>query len=97
MLKNILLGLIICGVVLIAGTMLLAGSIDEGSGTGASLAIKNQKVGNKVCPVSGEKIEENSRVTYEYKGKIYNLCCSACIEEFRKNPEKYIKIAGEEK
>ncbi len=56
-------------------------------------------VGNKVCPVSGEKISADSGMapaTYIYKDKIYNLCCSGCVEEFSKNPEKYSKIADEE-
>ena len=53
-------------------------------------------VGNKICPVSGERIEEKTKVVYEYKGKIYNLCCPACIEEFKKNPDKYIQIVNKE-
>ena len=53
-------------------------------------------VGNKICPVTGEKIEEKAKMAYEYKGKIYNLCCSACVEEFKKNPDKYIQIVNEE-
>ena len=48
-------------------------------------------VGNKICPVLGEKIDEGLKATYEYKGKIYNFCCAMCIEEFKKDPEKYIK------
>lgn len=52
--------------------------------------------GNKICPVSGERIDEKSKATYEYNGKIYNFCCPACIEEFKKNPQKYIaKVAQE--
>jgi len=46
--------------------------------------------GNKVCPISGEMIDESNKATYEYKGKIYNFCCPMCIPEFKKNPEKYI-------
>jgi len=53
-------------------------------------------VGNKVCPVSGEKIDEKLKATYEYEGKIYNFCCPACVEEFKKDPEKYIKKVDEE-
>ncbi len=53
-------------------------------------------VGNKVCPVSGEKIDEKIKVTYEYQGKMYNFCCPACIEEFKKEPEKYIKKVEDE-
>ena len=52
---------------------------------------KAEEVGNKTCPVSGEIIDEENKVTYEYKGKIYNFCCSMCIEEFKKDPEKYLK------
>ena len=61
------------------------------------------EVGNKICPVSNEKIpapgEKNSMgeaVQYEYNGKIYNLCCPMCIKDFKKSPEKYSKIAENE-
>lgn len=54
--------------------------------------------GNKICPVSGEKVGQSGMApaTYEYKGKIYNFCCSECIEEFKNDPEKYIKKVEEE-
>ena len=48
-------------------------------------------VGNKICPVSGEKIDEKAKATYEYEGKIYNFCCLMCTDEFKEDPEKYIK------
>ena len=61
------------------------------------------EVGNKICPVSGEKIPEAGEksdmgevIKYEYNGKIYNLCCPMCIKDFKKNPEKYSKIAEDE-
>ncbi|MCM8796675.1 MAG: YHS domain-containing protein [Candidatus Omnitrophica bacterium] len=54
------------------------------------------EVGNKICPVSGDKIQENDKATYEYKGKIYNFCCAMCIDEFKKDQEKYIKKVEEE-
>ena len=53
-------------------------------------------VGNKICPVSGEKINEKLKATYEYKGKIYNFCCAFCIDEFEKDPQKYIQKVEEE-
>lgn len=53
-------------------------------------------VGNKICPVSGEKIDEKLKADYEYQGKVYNLCCSACTEEFKKDPQKYIKKVDDE-
>lgn len=54
-------------------------------------------VGNKICPVTGDKINEKTKATYEYKGKIYNFCCPACVGTFKKDPAKYIKKIEEEK
>ena len=58
--------------------------------------VKAQDAGNKICPVTGEKIDEKTKATYEYEGKIYNFCCPVCIEEFKKDPGKYIKKVEEE-
>jgi len=53
--------------------------------------------GNKICPVSGEEIGDSMmKATYEYEGRIYNFCCTGCIDEFKKDPEKYIKKVDEE-
>lgn len=51
--------------------------------------INKENAGNETCPVSGEAIDEKTKVTYEYKGKIYSFCCPDCVEEFKKDPEKY--------
>jgi len=64
--------------------------------TATESAKKAEDVGNKICPVSGEKIAEKTKATYEYQGKIYNFCCPMCIDEFKKDPEKYIKKVEEE-
>jgi len=53
-------------------------------------------VGNTICPVTGDKIDEKTKATYEYKGKIYNFCCPMCIDTFKKDPQKYIKKVEEE-
>ena len=60
-------------------------------------------VGNKICPISkdkiaapGEKGEMGEAVQFVYNGKIYNLCCPMCMKDFKKNPEKYSKIAEDE-
>ena len=51
------------------------------------------KVGNKICPISGEKVGEMGDVVeYEYNGKIYNFCCPMCLKDFKKDPEKYVKM-----
>ena len=54
-------------------------------------------VGNKVCPVTGDKIDAKSNITYEYQGKTYHFCCPMCVPEFKNNPEKYIEIINKEK
>lgn len=55
------------------------------------------EVGNKICPVSGEKVGEMGEPSkVEYKGKVYSLCCPACEKEFLKDPEKFAKIAEDE-
>lgn len=59
-------------------------------------AEKADAIVNKACPITGEAIDKN--ITYEYKGKVYGFCCQMCIEEFKKDPEKYIaKIGGQSK
>ena len=61
-------------------------------------ATKPQNVGNKICPVSGEEIAHGKMkpAAYEYEGKIYNFCCAGCIDEFKKDPQRYIKKVDEE-
>ena len=56
-------------------------------------------VGNKLCPVSGNPIDDGSMgeaVKYVYNGKIYNLCCQMCVKDFKKSPEKYSAVAQKE-
>ncbi len=75
----------------------------SGSSNGEAHAESTEKgskatdAGNRICPVTGEKIDESQKVAYEYKGKIYNFCCSMCIPKFKKDPEKYIKNITEKK
>ena len=65
---------------------------------------KAVEVGNKICPVSGDKIPApgekgtmgDNPVKVEYKGKIYNLCCPMCVKDFKKNPNKYSAIVDKE-
>ena len=57
---------------------------------------KAVNVGNIICPVSGENVEDmGDGIEREYKGKVYTLCCPACAKVFEKDPEKYSKIAEE--
>ena len=55
------------------------------------------KVGNKLCPVSKHKVGEmGPPVEISYNGKVYNLCCSMCVKDFLKDPEKFSKVAEDE-
>ncbi|MGA3050432.1 MAG: hypothetical protein ABSE00_00720 [Chitinispirillaceae bacterium] len=40
------------------------------------------------CPVLGGPIDKNLYV--DYQGKRIYVCCTGCIDEVKKNPEKYI-------
>jgi YHS domain-containing protein len=55
------------------------------------------EVGNKICPVSGEKVGQmGDIIKIEHNGKMYNLCCAMCQKDFSKDPDKYSKIAEDE-
>ena len=56
-------------------------------------------IGNKICPVSKNQVDDGTMgesVKFVYNEKIYNLCCPMCVKDFKKDPEKYSKIAEEE-
>ena len=76
---------------------LIAQNEAAGKPAASEQAKEKINVGNKFCPVTGEKIDEQSKATYEYKGKIYNFCCEGCISDFKKDPEKYIEKINNEK
>jgi YHS domain-containing protein len=46
------------------------------------------------CPVLGGKI--NDKVFTDYQGNRIYFCCAACIDEFKKDPEKYLKKMNEQ-
>ena len=71
-------------------------AMDEGQLTAEVTESGAIKVGNKLCPISKEKVGEMGEVVeYEYNGKIYNFCCKMCLKDFEKDPEKYVKIVEE--
>jgi YHS domain-containing protein len=41
------------------------------------------------CPVMKGKVD--TKYFVDYQGKRIYFCCSGCIEEFNKDPEKYLK------
>lgn len=46
------------------------------------------------CPVMGGKIDKN--VYTDYQGKRIYFCCSGCVADFQKDPEKYMKKLEEQ-
>jgi YHS domain-containing protein len=65
----------------------MAGLVFPGPGKvmlGTALAAPETK-----CPVYGGDIDK--KVYTDYKGQRIYFCCSACIEIFNKDPEKYLK------
>ena len=46
---------------------------------------------NKWCAVEGKDHDVDPKVTVVYKGKTIGFCCKDCVEEFEKDPEKYVK------
>jgi len=51
-----------------------------------------------IDPVCGMIVkEEKAKATFEYNGKTYYFCSDYCLEEFKKNPEKYLKEGPDKK
>lgn len=46
------------------------------------------------CPVQGGKI--NKDLYIDYQGQRVYFCCPACIDIFKKDPEKYLKKMARE-
>ncbi len=84
----IVMGLILCAA-LAAGARAYPENCPKSKATGTHQAVAADT--QAVCPVSGEPVSADSNITYSYKGTVYRFCCPRCIDEFKKDPEKYIK------
>lgn len=80
--KSIFLGSVIAGFLGLVGISVFAAEM--------SMDAKTVEVGNKICPISGEKIVMGKEGKVEHNGKTYNLCCQMCEKDFKKDPQKYI-------
>ena len=50
----------------------------------------------KTCIVSGEKLGEMGKpVVEKYKDREIKFCCKSCIKDFKKDPDKYVKLIDE--
>lgn len=45
------------------------------------------ELNNEVCPVSGKPV--SGKHFFEHEGVKYGFCCKMCINDFKKNPEKF--------
>jgi YHS domain-containing protein len=45
---------------------------------------------NQFCAVEQENKIDPKGGTYVYKDKVIGFCCPDCIDEFKKDPEKYM-------
>lgn len=59
-------------------------------GSANSVSSNNKTIWNTVCPVMGNPVDPKAP-TIEYKGKIIGFCCDGCDDQFKANPEKFIK------
>ena len=67
--------------------VVMAGLLFMGPGkmmVGTALAAPQTK-----CPILDGDIDK--KLYTDYKGKRIYFCCSACVEKFKSNPEKYLK------
>jgi YHS domain-containing protein len=64
------------------------------AGPAAAVAAAAQDKLQTVCPVMGGPINKN--VYVDYQGQRLYFCCPACIDLFKKEPEKYLQKLKEQ-
>ncbi len=75
---------------IITASILIAGVAIAGALYSQKDAIKDSTVGKQqtMCPVMGGEVDK--KVFVDYRGKRVYFCCTSCVEEFNKKPEKYM-------
>ena len=85
-------------VMLVVAGVFISSAVYAASDTAASMGEQSKAAivdaGNKICPVSGDKV--SGKDSYEYNGKNYGLCCPMCTASFEQDPVKYSAIADKE-
>lgn len=84
--------LIVLGLI-VAALCLNSSVFAEESNSGTSSTVKE----SKFCPICGpaEKMEGDAKYTHEFDGETYYFCSKECLETFKADPEKYIKMMQE--
>lgn len=47
-----------------------------------------------VCPVMGDPLDKDS-YSFVYEGREFKFCCDGCMDDFEKDPEKFVKMWDE--
>ena len=59
--------------------------------TEETAAVSDDAYPLKTCVVSGEVLGEMGKpYVFQHEGTTVKLCCKSCLEDFNKEPEKYI-------
>jgi YHS domain-containing protein len=83
---------------MVAGCLLTGGCANKSRPAETTSVATNQSAAqtaagkpiNQYCPINkDDKVDPT--VTTVYNGKIIGFCCADCIDEFKKDPEKYMK------
>ena len=53
---------------------------------------KKEVLSTKICPMTGQEIDPEKKVTIQYQGMEVDLCCGGCEKKFKKNP--YLALVG---
>jgi YHS domain-containing protein len=63
------------------------------SGTAVGYVPKQGDIGKeKTCPVNGQPVVvKQDTPAVSFKGEVFYFCCTACMQAFKNNPEKYMK------
>ena len=83
-----LMSSLICSLVLATGVLLAADVKKDAQKPATQPTTQPSKALNKYCAVEQDH-EIDPKVTYVWNGKTYAFCCKDCIDEFKKNPDKY--------
>jgi hypothetical protein len=90
--RTIFLGLFLTAAFLMTGSIVFAQTANTpapAQGTEKAAPVKKKVVHQTICPVMGGKIDR--KLFVDADGKRIYVCCSACLEKVKADPQKYIK------
>ena len=79
---------LVCSLALATSVLLAADVKKDPKKPATQPTTQPSKPVNKNCAVEQDH-EADAKITYAWNGKTYAFCCKDCIDEFKKNREKY--------